>query len=127
MSNCATLAVPLALETAALPTLLSEHTPLAQLLDANSKTNTAESCERLLRFLSLNAHLSSADIADLRLLLTRYPAQAVYNAVQRACQEHLREQRAAGLQIETQEHLSMVLLSPLFHLASVSHFSVLAA
>ncbi|KAA9333461.1 hypothetical protein F0P96_10865 [Hymenobacter busanensis] len=78
--------------------------------------------EELLGFLSLNAHFTTADIADLRDLLAQYPAAAVYNAVQRACREHLQQQLTAADRA-AQEQLNKMLLTPLFHFACTQRLS----
>ncbi|GAB2963905.1 hypothetical protein GCM10027048_36400 [Hymenobacter coalescens] len=70
--------------------------------------------EQFLALLALNAHFNSVDIADLRELLSQYPVAAVYNAVQRACQQRLHD---GGNSAARDGRLSKVLLSPLFHLA----------
>jgi hypothetical protein len=82
--------------------------------------------EQLLSFLALNAHFTAADIADLRELLSTFPAAAVYDALQRAYRQRQQSQPdAAGKAREAQ--LSRVLLSPLYQLAYLSHLKAATA
>ena len=82
--------------------------------------------EQFLTFLSLNTHFSAADLVDLREMLSHYPAAAVYNAVQRACRDYLKEQRVTGQAAACEVQLSKLLLSPLFHFACRTHLPALA-
>ncbi|WP_400193293.1 hypothetical protein [Hymenobacter sp. B81] len=81
-----------------------------------ASTVPAAAREQLLSFLSLSAHFTPEDIADLRELLTHFPPQAVYQAVQQACQEHLQRQAYGQSRQVTEQQLNKVLLAPLLHL-----------
>lgn len=105
-------------------TRVSDVTPEAAPASAIQPASLAAR-EQFLAFLSLNAHFTPADLIDLREMLSRYPAAAVYNAVQRACREYIQEQRANG-QAACEVQLSKLLLSPLFHFACRTHLPALA-
>lgn len=106
-------------------TRVSDVTPPAAPANAIQPASLAAR-EQFLAFLSLNTHFTPADLIDLREMLSRYPAAAVYNAVQRACREYLQEQRATGQAAACEVQLSKLLLSPLFHFACRTHLPALA-
>jgi hypothetical protein len=116
---------PHSIQLAAPLARLKAQLPSSPVLKSGAATASAAAREQLLGFLALNSYFTDTDLADLRELLTRYPAAAVYNAVQQACQQRQPAPDAASRTREAQ--LSKVLLSALFHFACQAQLTPMAA